>query len=289
MTSSTKVTHHAMAARARNPLPDLRMIAVGSVLGKTWANTVHHDDNNIVWIMAGEGRVRIDDREFTVSAGDFFLVPVGARSRFSPSAEWDEYLVSCIGRRVDTWLSGDLLPAVGKARSLPEGSLPQWRRELEAIVGLASVEDPDTGPRLVNRVENVLIEQDAAIRRNAGAAHRAQISEILAYMQSDPVGCGGPQDVAEHFQLSYSHFRRLFRQQTGASPGHRLTELRCEYARRLLRETDAPIKQVAAESGFGSFAAFCRTFRQLTGQTPRGYRKSMWQTPTDALRRADRV
>jgi AraC-like DNA-binding protein len=45
-----------------------------------------------------------------------------------------------------------------------------------------------------------------------------------------------------------------------------------ERAKRLLRETDLPVIEVAAETGWSSLAHFTTTFRRRVGQTPSGYR-----------------
>lgn len=60
------------------------------------------------------------------------------------------------------------------------------------------------------------------------------------------------------------HFKKSFPQL--------LNERRVADAQRLLRETDAPIKQIAEEVGFNSMATFNRVFRDMTGQTPSAYR-----------------
>ncbi len=51
-------------------------------------------------------------------------------------------------------------------------------------------------------------------------------------------------------------------------------EVRRDTALALLARTQRPIKQVAAEAGFGSPKSFARAFRQWTGQTPEQWRRA---------------
>jgi len=52
-----------------------------------------------------------------------------------------------------------------------------------------------------------------------------------------------------------------------------VSEHRVEDAKRLLDQTDAPVKTVAEEVGFNSLASFNRVFKELSGISPSAYRK----------------
>jgi AraC family transcriptional regulator len=72
--------------------------------------------------------------------------------------------------------------------------------------------------------------------------------------------------------LSRRHLIRAFREETGQTIGAYVQRLTIERAKRLLHETDQPIKVVAANLGFGSAAAFATAFRRACGQRPREFR-----------------
>jgi transcriptional regulator GlxA family with amidase domain len=52
-----------------------------------------------------------------------------------------------------------------------------------------------------------------------------------------------------------------------------MAELRLARARRLLRDTDYSVVDVAGETGWRSLAHFNAVFRQRTGLTPSAYRE----------------
>lgn len=103
---------------------------------------------------------------------------------------------------------------------------------------------------------------------------RDRFDGLLEAMRSKPEEVWSLPMMAERAGLSVSHFRALFRQRMGVSPGQYQQELRMGEAARLLRETDMPIKRIATVMGFSDLPHFHRRFKRVYGQTPRRYRDS---------------
>jgi AraC family transcriptional regulator len=78
--------------------------------------------------------------------------------------------------------------------------------------------------------------------------------------------------LARQVGFSAYHFARLFRQTTGESPHQFVLCKRIEVARRLLKETDMPLTQVALEVGFPNQSHFTQAFKHRLGITPLVYR-----------------
>jgi iron complex transport system substrate-binding protein len=74
------------------------------------------------------------------------------------------------------------------------------------------------------------------------------------------------EDVAGHFYMSASQFRRKFKNYTGRSPVVYLKMLRIAEAKRLLL-AGVPIKQVATQVGYADVFYFMRIFKKTTGMT----------------------
>ncbi|MFJ4184070.1 GlxA family transcriptional regulator [Kitasatospora sp. NPDC089509] len=79
--------------------------------------------------------------------------------------------------------------------------------------------------------------------------------------------------LASRLAMSERHFARVFRSETGTTPGAFVAELRLEAARRLLERTDHPLPGVARACGFGSVETLHRVFREHLGATPGEYRR----------------
>jgi transcriptional regulator GlxA family with amidase domain len=72
--------------------------------------------------------------------------------------------------------------------------------------------------------------------------------------------------------VSEAHFARAFKQAFGAPPHRYLLSRRIERASALLRDTDLPILDIAFDTGWNSLGTFGRTFRDITGESPREVR-----------------
>lgn len=73
--------------------------------------------------------------------------------------------------------------------------------------------------------------------------------------------------------VSEAHFARSFKEAFGLPPHRYLLTRRIERAKALLRETDLPILDIAYETGWESLGTFGRTFRDITGESPRAVRE----------------
>src|SRR3954467_11216356 len=79
--------------------------------------------------------------------------------------------------------------------------------------------------------------------------------------------------VAAVAHLSEAHFIRSFRACFGETPHRYLQRRRGERSMFLLRETDRSIPDICFDVGFMSLGTFSRTFREIVGETPSGYRE----------------
>ncbi len=79
-------------------------------------------------------------------------------------------------------------------------------------------------------------------------------------------------NMASEVGLSTSHFRALFRDYVGTSPGQFLFNLRMLEAKRFLRETVIPIKDISERLGYKNLSHFYRAFKSHEGLSPKEYR-----------------
>jgi AraC-like DNA-binding protein len=84
--------------------------------------------------------------------------------------------------------------------------------------------------------------------------------------------------------VSEAHFARSFKEAFGTPPHRYLLTRRIERAKALLRETDLPITEVAFQTGWGSLGTFGRTFRDITGESPRELRTREKAAPYELQR-----
>jgi transcriptional regulator GlxA family with amidase domain len=104
-------------------------------------------------------------------------------------------------------------------------------------------------------------------------AERRDIDELRSWICANPAADLSAAALAERLCLSERHFSRVFRKETGATPGTFVEAARVEAARRLLEGTDEPLERVAAACGLGSAETLHRAFRRRLGTTPASYRR----------------
>lgn len=79
--------------------------------------------------------------------------------------------------------------------------------------------------------------------------------------------------LAEMAHLERTYLSRVFSQQVGVPVTEYLARLRIRAAVGELQSSDLAVAEIAAASGFRDLSHFGRTFRRITGSTPRAYRR----------------
>jgi len=78
--------------------------------------------------------------------------------------------------------------------------------------------------------------------------------------------------LAEQAGMSPRTFARVYAGTMGITPARMVEKIRVEAVRRILEETDIPIKRIAAQCGFGQEERLRRAFARQVGTTPAEYR-----------------
>ncbi len=96
----------------------------------------------------------------------------------------------------------------------------------------------------------------------------AELVTILRYIREFATTGIRVADILREFPVSRRALELRFREYLKRSPAEEIRRVRFECARRLLRETDQSIAQIAVMSGFTNAPHFCRSFRANFGQSP---------------------
>ncbi|WP_414739302.1 helix-turn-helix domain-containing protein [Macrococcoides canis] len=82
-----------------------------------------------------------------------------------------------------------------------------------------------------------------------------------------------PEKLAELVCMSYSKFRKIFKEYTGFAPSQYIQEVRINMAKEALTNSSKSIKEIALELGYENKDYFFTVFKKVTGMTPVNYRK----------------
>ncbi|MFG2007092.1 AraC family transcriptional regulator [Spirillospora sp. NPDC048911] len=106
----------------------------------------------------------------------------------------------------------------------------------------------------------------------AAALRDPAVAAALRAVHEEPERPWTVQSLAGHAGLSRAAFARRFTDLVGSPPLAYLTWWRMTMAARLLRDTELPLRAVAARTGYTSEFAFARAFKREFGAAPGRYR-----------------
>ena len=123
-----------------------------------------------------------------------------------------------------------------------------------------------TRPRISTLGHPGVVEPLAPSRGGLPPVVTQRICEYIESHLEQKIGLEG---LAAMAGLSTHHFARAFNQSMGIPPHSYLLSRRLERAERMLRETQLPLSEIAASTGFSDQSHLARHFRRRTGMSPR--------------------
>jgi AraC family L-rhamnose operon regulatory protein RhaS len=123
-------------------------------------------------------------------------------------------------------------------------------------------------------------EEYARLLRDQSHAQSAAIRRALRWMGKHLAEDYSIQKAADAAGLSISHFHERFFAEIGFTPADHRARARVAEAKQLLRAGDFSITEIAMAVGFSSSQYFATVFKNLTGMTPREYRRHLQMPKT---------
>lgn len=99
------------------------------------------------------------------------------------------------------------------------------------------------------------------------------ITGITKYMQEHLSEDVSLHILSEEFHLNSQYISQLFKNEIGVNFLTYLTNIRMEYAKKLLLSTSLSIAEVSEQSGYGDYRVFTKVFKKSEGITPSQYRR----------------
>ena len=103
------------------------------------------------------------------------------------------------------------------------------------------------------------------------ATQKCRVLELVQMRLAEDIALD---DLAAAAGVSRFHFLRLFKNSLGVTPHRFVMDQRLAAARKLLLETNRPLAEIAANTGFSSQSHLCTTMRRQLGTTPRQWRST---------------
>lgn len=108
--------------------------------------------------------------------------------------------------------------------------------------------------------------------RDTGGLAPWRLRRALRYIEDHVAGDLTLADLAREARMSRFHFCREFKRSIGASPHQFIIARRLARAERMIRESRAPLAEIARACGFGASGRLAAVFRRRHGMTPSAWR-----------------
>lgn len=114
----------------------------------------------------------------------------------------------------------------------------------------------------------------AGTGRFASACRRKEIRQAIAYIQAHYAEDISTAALARSLGFSANYLSNLFRGETGCRIKEYVNRVRVEHSKRLLKDTNLKVYEVAERVGFQDSSYFCKVFKEITGTTVSAERNS---------------
>lgn len=234
------------------------------------------NEYQLLYITEGEGIFNsAHAKDIPLKAGNLFLLFPGEWHTYHPTGKngWKSYWIGFKGKNVDDRVKAGFLSVYKPIYHV--GFSADIIRLYEEAYKRAQEEAPYSQQILAGIVNHLVGLMYALERSMKLSKDHTRVDMInlarLRIRESLEVDLT-IQQVAEELGVSYSNFRKLFKEFTGISPALYQQDLRLQRAKELLATTTLSIKEIAYRLRFDSPDYFSSKFKIKTGKKPSEFR-----------------
>ncbi len=210
--------------------------------------------------------------EARLQPGDMFLLFPGEWHSYHPLSDkgWKSFWIGFKGRNMDDRIKAGFL---SPQKPIYHVGFSDAIVHLYRQAYLSAIEEAAYSQQLMAGIVNHLIGMMYSLERtkqfmSRSQAHVDMINKARLRIRESLESSLTIQQVAEEMGVSYSNFRKLFKEYTGLSPATYQQDLRLQRAKELLSTTNMSIKEIAYRLNFDSPDYFSAKFKIKTGRRP---------------------
>ena len=167
------------------------------------------------------------------------------------------------GSLVQRFIDGNLLELERKNPLIPIVNFERFYAVFSKLHQLLRRPGGQLQPRAAWMLEDLLLQlqEQPGARMHVNAFCERELKNLCETIARQPLEKWDFAEEARKLSISYSHFRRIFREVAGCAPNQFLIEAKLNMAEKLLEEGVMPIAEVAHECGFPDEFYFSRLFK----------------------------
>lgn len=228
----------------------------------------YHDSYELYYLDAGSREYFIEDKLFSVSAGNFVLIPPGKLHRTG-----GEYGVrTLINFKREILETVYTKPMVDRMLTCFDRWWLNPNREQQAVC-VAYMKKMQSEKDTMERGLTLGLLLMELGRCNSREFVNDNVNAIVAYINANYHRLHSIEEIAEAFFISKYHLCRVFKNAMKITVIEYLNQVKIKQACHLLISTKKDMTEIANLCGFRSAAYFSKVFRKLMNQRPMEYRK----------------
>lgn len=229
----------------------------------------------LVYITRGRGLFSSDSTpEKQVCKGRLMVLFPGQWHTYRPLLQtgWNEYYIGFEGSIIDTIVKDSFL---SRDRQILEVGLNEELVSLFTRALEVAAADKISTQQYLSGIVLHMIGMILSISKNkvfemSDVDQKIEQAKII--MNENVFKNVDPEELAMRLNISYSWFRKVFKDYTGYAPAKYLQELKLRKAKHLLVSTSQSVKEISFLLGYQSTEYFFSFFKKHTGLTPLEYR-----------------
>lgn len=233
-------------------------------------NRSYMDSLLLMMIENGSMRLKYRGKEYILQPGSLVLLDGTFPQRYSAVQYVEFYWLHLSGAN-----SFDLCEHVTRTQgsvmfdTAGKPGIPETVRKLVSQFATGQTANDVEQSQLLYRILCGLMPQSVPETTD----RMSPVQQAARYIQDHLGGDLSLKRIAAEVHLSPPHLNRLFRAELHRSPHEYVVEMRMNRAKHLLKTTARPIKEIAADVGYGSEASFIGAFTERIGISPRKFRE----------------
>ncbi len=229
----------------------------------------------LLYITSGEGIFESANCKSTkIVAGDIIFLFPGEWHSYQPSKNkgWDEYWIGFKGDFINKLFQNNFINKKNPIINI--GFNEQIITLFIQGIEIASFQKT-AYQHLLAGITSHLIATICYIEKNNAFRDKEVvilIEKARLMMRANAEKNITPKEIATSLNISYSWFRRIFKQYTGFSPAQYQMEIKIQHSKDLLNSSTMSIKEISFALNFLSASYFVTFFKSKTGMSPSDYR-----------------
>lgn len=230
----------------------------------------------LIYSVKGFGFISVQNNKHTIEPDHYFIIPKNMPHTYSASSEnpWSIYWIHFSGHKAHLFC-----PNLSEPIEIEKGKFSRVNERIKLFEDIFRNLDRGFNNDVleyINLCLSYLLSSFTHVnqfRVLSNIDNNDLVSQGINFMLENLDKKLTLRDLSNTFNISSSHFSRLFTNQTGHSPINYFIQLKIQKSCKLLDTTILNISEISLRLGFDNPFYFSRIFKKYMNMSPRAYRK----------------